>query len=226
MIEPGVPTRTAGVATLVFALALPVWFVLARIWGPEDGDNAAQGLAFLRDHPRAFAASGLASIVMGIALVVAVLAISDLVRNRGLVARVATTLGLFAAAFFVFNGVLRLGAPGTVGYIEAMDTSWGEAAYLAIHMTSTQGAALAGIVCVSMWALALTRAGRRGGLVPRWLDVIAVFPGVLVASLLAQPLGVDDLPDGVYVLYLASFLGLGVWFLAFAVVLLRRSPAS
>ena len=71
-------------------------------------------IAFVRAHPDIHVFAGIALVVMAIALTVAILSIADIMAPWGasLTLRCLSAFGLFAAAFFLVSGDLKVGASG------------------------------------------------------------------------------------------------------------------
>lgn len=192
--------------------------------GFADADNPATMIAFLREHPHIYTWSGIAFVAMGVALVLAVLAVRELLAHApdAVVVRSAAVLGLFAAAFFFGQGVLRVQAPGTLMHMAGLGREWGHAAYLAVQMAGTQGFASAGGFALDLWVVGTSIAGLRHRTLPRFLAVLAVVPAAHLLLGLFGPL-LDPLPGSAYVLYMASIPGVIVWCIALAVALFLRS---
>ena len=70
--------KSGGIALLLFPL---LYFASSALTSPltglEDGDNPASSLAFLSQHANLYFLSGLASVLMALALIVAVFAVAD-----------------------------------------------------------------------------------------------------------------------------------------------------
>lgn len=127
---------------VVLAVAMVGWFAVDRLLGQIDGDNPELSVLFIRDNPRAYVFSGLLLWVMSIALLIAVLTVSDLLTARladSLAVRAVTVVGFFSSGFFLLLGAIRVSTPGTLIYIADLDSEWGEAAYLAVQMIGLQG---------------------------------------------------------------------------------------
>jgi hypothetical protein len=228
LLFPGMRRQAlvGGVALLVVAVAYSTTWALELYRGSlgfEDADNPATMIAFLRDHPHVYTWSGIAFVVMAVALVLAVLAVREHFAHapETVVMRTSAVLGLFAAAFFFGQGVLRVQAPGTLMHMAGLGREWGHAAFLAVQMAGTQGFASAGGFALDIWVVGTSLAGLRHRALPRFVGVLAVAPAAQLLIGLFGPL-LDPLPGAVYFLYMASILGVIVWCVAFAVLLLLR----
>jgi hypothetical protein len=215
--------RIAGIAIILFAVLYFTSYAFASpIVGLADGDNPAVSLEFLRQHSNFYFLSGLASVLAAITLIVAVLSIADTLLQpaSSLPARVTSTLGLFAAAFFFGHGVLRLNAPGTLLYVESLNRDWGLSAYLAVQMAGTQGLASAGIFALSTWAIGLSLAAWLSRKFPPALSLFGLLPTLPWIMGLLGRLGL--LPYSLWLLYIGSIiLGIPLWCVLLGVVLQR-----
>ena len=220
--------KSGGIALFLFPLLYFSSFALASpLTGLEDGDNPVSTLAFLNQHANLYFLSGLASVLMAMALIVAVFAVADtlLHASTSLLARVTSTLGLFSAAFFFAHGILRMQSPGTLIYMEGLNREWGIAAYLAVQMAGTQGLGSAGIFALGLWAAGLSLAGWRNQRLPRPLALLGILPGLpWIMGLLGK---LELLPDSLWLLYIGSILlGIPVWCALIGVFLVRWKPAT
>jgi hypothetical protein len=221
--------RLGGASLLLMAMAYSAFWALElyrQALGFQDADNPAVMIAFLRQHPDVYTWSGIAFVAMGVALVVAVLAVWDLMGSEpgAVVLRAAAVLGLFAAAFFFGQGVLRVQAPGTLLHMAGMGSEWGHAAFLAVQMAGTQGFASAGAFALSLWAVGTSLAGQRGRALPRFVAVLAIAPAAHLLLGLFGPL-LDSLGGVGYLIYTgAGVVGITVWLIALGVVLFRWTP--
>jgi len=204
-------TPAAGVALILTGAGILGASLLELATGARgDADNPTDSLAFLSEHGELYSYSGSAFTVAGVALVVAVLGIWQLVGTVGLAFASASVLGILGGGFLIVNGILRMQSVGTVPYIESMDQSWGESAYLAVQMAGTQGLMSAGLIILCAWlvSLGLLFARRR-----IWgTAAFAAMPAMVLAILLADLLipGLDELGlDGLFVVYAAG-LAIGV----------------
>lgn len=223
--------RTAGaIALVVFALAGLAWFVLElgpQFWGFADTDSPAVSLDYLRGHADIYAWAGVVLLAMAVSLVVGTIATADVLGERAgsLAVRSTSAFGLFAAAFFFLNGVIRLGVRPLL-YIDSLDPDWGEAAYLVVQMTSIHGAAQAAITALCLWAIGVSVFGYRGRTVPTIVCVLGAIPLIRLLGVLG-PLGIADaLPGETWLLFMASIPGVYVWCLALGVALARRRAAT
>lgn len=222
--------RVGGFALMVFAIAGVAWFALELVppnTGFGDTDDPSVSLDFLRDHGLVHAQSGLALLVMAISLTVAALAVWEALAPRadGLALRAATALGLFAAAFWFMQGVLRLGVEPLL-YIDGLDSDWGAAAYLAIQTIGVHGFAQAAITAACIWVVVLAVIGFRFRDLPTFLCALAVIPAFRLLGVLG-PLGVErSLPEETWFLFMASIPGMLVWCLLLGFALIRRGARS
>lgn len=216
--------RSTGILLIVAALALVAVsvaeFAPADIRG--DGDNPADGIAFLRAAKEYYGYSGAALIISGATLIGGVLGVARLVRaaRLSLAFASATAFGVLAGGFFAVAGVLRLNATGTVVYIADLDAVWGESAYLAVQLAGTQGLLATGVIALSGWLVAVAVVGVRRRLV----GLVAVgLPGALILGVLAidalvPAVALADVVFPIYVVAIVAGLPLGV--LAVAVTVL------
>lgn len=220
--------RLGGAALLLAALCFFAFWALEayrQALGFQDADNPATMISFLIQHPDVYTWSGIAFVVMGVALVVAVLTVWDLIGSElGTVSlKAAGVLGLFAALFFFGQGILRVQSPGTLIHMYGLGSEWGHAAFLAVQMAGTQGLASAGAFALSLWAVGTSLAGQRRRALPRFVLALAVAPALHLLIGLFGPL-LDPLPFAGYLVYMAATFGLIPWCIALGVVLLRWTP--
>jgi len=220
----------AAISIVAFALAAILWFFLEGTpprLGFDDTDDPALMVEFIRQHPEVFVQAGTMLVLMGISLAVAVLAVTDVVRpqSAGVSARSTSAFGLFAAAFFLLGGAVRIGSSGPLLHMAGLRESWGEGAYLAAQVVS-QAVLIGGIFAVCLWAVGLSLIGLRTRVIPLALCALGVLPAFRIVSGLLGPLGL--LPDvGVlWVISIASIFGTILWCLILGIVLLRRSLRS
>lgn len=191
-----------------------------------DGDNAADGIAYLQAVPQSYANSGAGLLLGGAALVVGVVGYALLLRRSGpsLPLAAGTAIGALAGGLLVLAGSIRLQSTGTVPYIASLDPEWGESAYLAVHLAGTQGALSAGAYLLAGWMLTVAIIALRRRV--RWLLVAAVAPAVLFTVLLSDVVVQGmELPDFAYpvtIICLLVGLPLGCLLLASALFV----PAS
>ncbi|UVJ40286.1 hypothetical protein [Arthrobacter sp. CJ23] len=223
-------TRAAAFSTIVFALASIVWFVLEgtpQRLGFEDTDDPALMVAFIQQHPEVFIQAGTMLIVMAASLTVAVLAVAQLVGSllapsSGAVGlRATSTFGLFAAAFFLFGGGVRIGSSGPLLHMAGLRPEWGEGAYLAAQVVS-QAVLIGGILALCLWAVGLSLIGLRTKALPLPLCILGVLPAFRIVSSILGALGLLPGDDILWVLGMASIVGTVLWCLVLGLVLLRR----
>jgi hypothetical protein len=220
-------TRIAAMSTSMFAIAAIAWFLLESTpprLGFEDTDDPAIMIAFIRQHPEVFVQAGAMLVLMAFGLVIAVLAVEDVVRpsSGGVALRSTSAFGLTAAALFLFGGAVRIGSSGPLLHMAGLREAWGEGAYVAAQVVS-QAILIGGIFAVCLWAVGLSLIGLRTKILPMALCVLGILPAIRIASGLLGPL--DLLPDvGVlWVISIASIFGTILWCLVLGIVLLRRS---
>ena len=223
-------SRAAGFSSIVFGLAGLASFALALvppILGFDDTDNPAVSIAFVRAHPDIQVMAGVSLILMAIALTVSVLSVAEVTAPRAdsLAMRCLSAFGLFAAAFFLVTGGLRIGASGPLLHIAGLRDAWGEAAYLAFQVAS-QAIGIGGIVALCLWAVGLSLIGLRTRVLPVALSVLGIIPAFRLVGGTLGPLGA--LPDSelLWVLGMVSIPGTMVWCLLLGIVLLRRGFRS
>ena len=220
----------AGLSIIAFALAGICWFVLESTpprLGFEDTDNPAIMVGFVRAHPEVFVQAGTSLIIMAISLTIAILAVAEVLGpGSGPVGlRSASAFGLFAAAFFLFGGAIRIGSSGPLLHMAGLRDEWGEGAYLAAQVVS-QGVLIGGIFALCVWVVGLSVVGLRTKAIPLALSVLGILPAFRIVSSTLGPLGL--LPDAevLWLIGMASILGTILWCLLLGVVLLRRSFGS
>lgn len=149
----GIALALSGIATVLASVIEFAPGNLAR----GDGDNPADSLAYLNEHGTSYSYSGLALVIGGALLVVAVVGIYRITAHMASLAYSATSVfGVLAGGFLVVAGVMRMQAVGTVPHIQSLNESWGEAAYLAVQMAGTQGLLSAGVMALAAWLVSLT----------------------------------------------------------------------
>jgi hypothetical protein len=223
-------TSIAAISTGVFALFAIVWFVLESTpprLGFEDTDDPAIMVEFIRQHPEVFVRAGVVLVLMAISLVIAVLSVEEVVgpQSGGAGLRSTSAFGLFAAAFFLFGGGVRIGSSGPLLHMAGLRDAWGEGAYVAAQVVS-QAVLIGGIFAVCLWSVGLSLIGMRTKVIPLALCALAAFPAVRILSGLLGPLGLVPDVDGLWVLSIASTFGTILWCLLLGMVLLRRSVGS
>ncbi|HJP89926.1 MAG TPA: hypothetical protein VJ850_12895 [Candidatus Limnocylindrales bacterium] len=173
--------RIAPVVAGVAGLAA-FWAELApQRAGFPDTDHPGQGLEFIAAQPGAWAVVGVAFMAFAVALVVTVLS----VRARLLAASptgqesvsvdALTVIGLFGALMAFGFGIMRMGA-GPIQYIQGLDQSWGEAAYLVTQIAGVQLLEPGSFLALILWIVGVAWLGARRGVVPRVVAVLAVLP--------------------------------------------------
>jgi hypothetical protein len=225
--EPGTPSnRLGGWATITIGVSLVGWFVLQIADRGGEPDDARVSMAFLRDNPRAYVVAGLLLWVTALALTISLTVVSDVMAPRvaSIQRRSATTVGYFSAAFFMLYGVLLVSTPGTLQFMSDLDSSWGEAAYLAVQIVGSQGMATGGLLAFSVWAIWVGVVNARAKVLSRAVTVVSVFPALLILMGILGPLEVA--PDALYFLYVLAFLGLLPWCLTLGVSLIRIQPRN
>jgi hypothetical protein len=214
--------KVARVAPIVAGLAGAVafWAELApQRAGFADTDHPGQGLDFIAAQPAAWAVVGVAFMVFSIALIATVLS----VRARLIaVAHGASpvevdalaVIGLFAALMAFGFGVLRMGA-GPIQYIQGLDQSWGEAAYLVTQIAGVQLLEPGSFLALTLWIVGVAWIGVRRGVVPRIVAVLALLPAFRLLGLLGPfGYGIEELWIFSIVAIPAAYVWLallGVW---------------
>ena len=222
--------RAAGLSAILFAVASLAWLVFEFAppsLGFEDTDSPAVMIAFVRAHPDIHVFAGLCLIAMSISLTVAILGIGEALAPpaNSFAVRCLSTLGLFAAAFFLVSGGLKVGASGPLLHIAGLRPEWGEAAYL-VYQVAGQALLISGIVGLCVWAVGLSVIGLRTRVLPVALCLLGIVPAIRLVGGTLGPLGV--LPDSelLWILGLVSIPGTMAWCLLLGLVLLRRGFAS
>jgi hypothetical protein len=224
----GSTAKFGALSISVAALAAVVWFALELAQpnlGFEDTDNAAVGVAFLREHSEIHVQAGIVLMVIAVTLMVASFAVSDVLapRSNSLALRSTTAFGVLAAASFFMLGVLRL-AVGPVLYINSLDRDWGEAAYLVILLLGTHGFAQAAITALCLWAVGLSLIGLRTRALPLALCALGILPALRIVGALVGQL--DVLPEEAWFVFIASIVGVMLWCLGLGVVLWRMPSGA
>ncbi len=222
--------RQGGVAAILAGVgAFAVVGLEARrtSLGFNDADDPRVMLRFFREHPDLYTTSGIALVLVGIALAVAVLVLWRVTSaaDPGLFVRIGAVFGLFSSAFFFAQGVLRVQSPGTILHIAGLDEESGMAAYAAVQMAGTQGFGSAGAFSLAVSAVALAVGTWRGRTLPRVVAVLAVPPAAFLLTGLLGPL--TEASQALYLVYIASVvLGLPFWCMGVGVALLRLKPPT
>lgn len=215
----------AAISTVAAALLGMTWLGLyARqpLLGFQDTDDAALGVAFVREYPEVFAQTGLALIVMSIALTISVASVADLhdPAHSKWPVRATSAAGMLAALCFLVFGAMRIGASGPLLHIAGLKQEWGETAYLVVQMAGVQGFLPAGLLALSLWAVGWSLIGLRWRTIPLAVCVLGLVPAVHV---LGRVLGeVGGLPEGAWIVLVASVPGTMVWCLALGIGLVAR----
>jgi hypothetical protein len=215
----------AAASTVVAALLGLTWiwlFALQPLLGFEDTDDPALGVAFVSEHPQVFALTGLALVLMAIALTISVLSIAES-HLAGLPRwPVAATIaaGLTAALCFLVFGAMRVGASGPLLYIAGLRQEWGETVYLVVQIAGVQGLLPAGLLALALWAVGTSLLGLARRTLPVAICVLGCVPALHVVVRLVGPLGV--LPDGAWVVLVASIPATMLWCLALGIGLVVR----
>ena len=223
-------TRVAGLSTIAFALAGTAWFAFEMTpvgLGFEDTDNPAVMVSFVRTHPDIYVDAGLALILMAIALTAAVVTVAEVAapRANSPALRWASAFGLFAAAFFLIHGGIRVGSSGPLLHIAGLKEEWGEVAYLAAQVTG-QALLVSGIVGLCLWAIGLSLIGIQTRVFPIALCALGAFPAIRLVTGTLGPLGLLPDSDLLWVFSIAAIPGTMLWCLVLGLVLLRRGFRS
>ena len=219
--------RLGALSAIVFALAGIAWLALESTpprLGFEDTDNPAVMVGFIRAHPEVFVQAGTALLVMAVSLTFAVLSVAAVIGPRAGAAglRSTTAFGLFAAAFFLFGGGVRIGSSGPLLHMAGLRAEWGEGAYLAAQVVS-QAVLIGGLLALCLWAVGLSVIGLRTAALPRALCVLGLLPAIRIVTGTLGPLGLMPDEDILWLIGMASIFGTILWCLLLGAVLLRRS---
>jgi hypothetical protein len=187
--------------------------------GFEDTDDPAVSLQFLAAHPGSHAVAGLWLMVASLALIATVLAVSRRFdADASLGREYLRVLGILAGAMLFGMAVVRFGE-GPVRYVQGLDETWGETAYLITQFMGTQLLAIGGVLLLAAWITATAWLGAPRGVVPRVLAVLAVFPAVRLLGVLG-PFGGDF--EGLWLLYMAAVPAAFIWLVLLGAWQLRR----
>ncbi len=222
-----------GLSAIVFGVAGLVWTALELVpqtLGFHDTDDPAVSLAYLRDNPEVYAQAGVALFVMAMALTVLVFVTWDALvgRSGSLGLRTASAMGLLGAICLFLFGVLRLGIYPLL-HIDGLSQDWGEATYLVMRTAGIHGFAQGALVVLCAWAICVAILGVRAGVVPRWLALLAVLPGIRLAAVLGPVGGFNEMPGEVWVVTMLSIPGTMVWFVLLGLTMLwqaRKATAA
>ena len=222
--RPG--SAVAGVALLIAAAGLatgPLVDLLGR--GDVDADDAAAGVAYLVRDPAPTVVSGLLLLVAGSALLVAAVAMR---RPRiALVDEVAGVAGTSSGVLLALAGILRISAPGPIGYIAGIAEEDGRAAYLVVQTVGTQLLYPAATLGIAVWIVLVVIPRLRRGEWPPAVGAV-MLPAAVVILGVAGPL-LPSVPDVLFVGRVAALVaGLPLALAVLAAVVLvrtRRPPA-
>ncbi|HEY3337585.1 MAG TPA: hypothetical protein VGK18_03705 [Propionicimonas sp.] len=216
----------AAISTVVSAVLGLTWlglFAVQPLLGFEDTDDPALGVAFVRAHPQVFALTGLALVVMAIALTISVASISEdnFVGSQRWPVTATTAAGLGAAVCFLVFGAMRVGASGPLLHIAGLSTEWGETVYLVVQIAGVQGVLPAGLLGLALWATGVSLLGLARRALPVVICVLGVVPALHVLVRLLGSSGL--LPDGAWFILAASIPGTMLWCLALGFALVVRA---
>jgi len=220
-------SRSGGLALIVSGIAGFVWFALELVpqgLGFEDTDSPAVALRYLRLRPEVYAQIGVVLLVQALALLVGVLAVAERLHARvdPLALRAATASGLLAAALFFMMGVLRLGVRPLL-YINSLDETWGETAYLVQQIAGVHGVGQGAVFALAIWSTAIGVIGWRSRTLPRALCLFAFFPALRIVGI-GGPFGITlGIP---WILFMAAIPASQLWVALLGGVLLRGREAS
>jgi hypothetical protein len=219
------PTIVAGLTAGAAGLLGLAWFALylaQPMLGFADTDDPALGVRFVRAYPEVFTATGTLLILTSIVLTVAVksLAATRPQERGSWGVKAASAFGLFAAFSFLVFGALRIAAVGPLLHMASLDAAWGETAYLVVQMAGVQGVLGVGMLALAVWAVGLSLVGLRTRIIPLAICVLGIIPAIHVAGRLVGHLNV--LPDGAWLLLIASIPGTLVWCLLLGIGLSLR----
>lgn len=217
-------SKLGGAATIVVGLGLAGFFGLEGYRGSlgfEDADNPEVMVEFLRQHAQLYTLTGLVFVIIAAAMVLAVVAVWRVAapRGRGLAMQFASVFGLFSAAFFFAHGVLRVQSPDTIVHIDNLSHESGLAAYAAVQMAGTQGFASSGAFALAVWGVGIAIGSIGSGILSKPVLSLTVLPVLFLLSALGGPL--LGSPDGLYMVYMLSLLGLMVWCFALGLRFMR-----
>jgi hypothetical protein len=209
------PSKIAGIALIVFFIAFAVMLTL-EAQRPE-GDNPVLNMAFIQEHHNIFTFTGQAFMVMAVALAVGLVGLWDGVYagEKSLMVKVGFLFGLFAVAFLLLNGVLRM-TGGTLMFMAEMDPDFAISGYLALQIVGTQGLVAGSGLSLDIFVFMLSLHNWQAGKFPRLLSVLGV------AGLVSSALGFVGqlLPpelEFLFVVYMLSLLLVNVWLLALGI---------
>ncbi len=187
--------------------------------GFEDTDDPRVSLEFLAADETAWPMAGLFLATAAIALIPTVLAMRDRLTtataslaaagNPDTVAvRSLAVIGLLAAAMFFAMAVIRM-AGGPVRYVQGLDQSWGETAYLVTQFVGVHLAAQAGGLMLAAWIAGTAWLGARRRVIPIALAMLGIVPALRLLVILGP--FASGLGDGLWLFLLAGIPVAFVW---------------
>jgi len=164
-------------------------------------------------------------VLVAVGLAVAVLAVGEVLGPAadGLTLRGTRTFGLFAAAFLLFGGGIRVGYSGPLLHMAGLSQASGAAAYVAAQVVS-QGVLIFGLFALCLWAVGLSAIGLRSKVLPLPLPlcVLGLLPAYRIVSGMLGPVGLLPELNVLWLISVASIFGTFLWCLLLGFVLLRR----
>ncbi|MDL2334930.1 MAG: hypothetical protein QFC55_02720 [Chloroflexota bacterium] len=220
-------TRVGAAAVALVAIAGIAWQYLETTpvrLGFEDTDDPALMVSFIRQYPAVFSQAGVVLVLMAIALIVAVLAVTPVIApaRDSLSSRTTMAFGLIAAAILLVGGGIRVGSSGPLLHMAGLSQASGEAAYVAAQVAS-QAALITGILALCLWIVGLSVGGVRNRTLPALMCALAIAPAYRIAGGLLGPLGLLPQIDVFWFLGVLSILGTFAWLLLLGIVLFRRA---
>lgn len=198
-------------------IALPLIAAVAvgaeRSFGGGDLDTE---VAAIVANPVLYGSTGLIFLALGAGLVVLALALHDALRRAAPFAiRVGAAAGVIGGALIVLGGFGPAALGAELGRVEEQDPQAAVAVYVANTMFTARLSAT-GMVMFGAFALVVSMAGRRVGLLSRSLTYLGVVLGavLLLSNLLPDPFWIISIPLMV------------IWSAWLGVVLLRRERRS
>jgi hypothetical protein len=225
--------EAARLGPTVAGLAGLGWFVAdlaAQGSGFADTDDPSVGLLFVTAHPTDWAIAGSLMILAAVALIVSVLAIGDRLGagatgdaapHSNVGPRTATVLGLMAAAFLFGHGVVRMGS-GPLLYVNGLDSTWGETAYLVTQFVGVHLFGQGGILLLSGWIVATAWLGVRRRVLPAPIALLALIPGIRILALLGPW---SLLPEGLWIFFMAAIPAAFAWLVLVGVSSVDTRPS-
>jgi hypothetical protein len=191
-------SRFAGWSAIVFTIAAVLALVMeaTAVASGLDPDDAPGTLRFVAEHPLLWAVAAPAYLVMGLALIAAVIGTTDVLAGNdrevpsvpSVPVRAVQAVGIMAAALFVIAGVFRAGG-GPLQYMAEIDRAAGIAATAAVIVLTTHGGIQGGVLLLCVWIVAVSIAGLSRRTLPVWLCVLGLVPAVRIALVVLGPLG-------------------------------------